>query len=95
MRMKLSLGTNYQVEMRTEFQLLADLCIIVFYAAYGSLSIFLVFLSTNDILSPVISNMSPAMYFQEGIQLPGQTDVLNGNLGVITIFSQVDCKADS
>jgi hypothetical protein len=42
-----------------------------------------VFLPTNFIVSPVIFNMSPAMYFQEGIQLPGQTDVLNGNLRVI------------
>lgn len=27
------------------------------------------------------------MYFQEGIQLPGQTDVLNGNLRVIFFSS--------
>lgn len=50
------------------------------------------FLSTNDVLSPVISNMSLVMYFQEGIQLPGQTDVLNGNLRAIIFFLKLIAK---
>lgn len=37
MRMKSSLGTNYQGEMQTEFQLVAALYIVFFYAAHGSL----------------------------------------------------------
>lgn len=36
--------------------------------------------------------MSLAMYFQEGIQLPGQTDVLNGNLRVIIFFLKLIAK---